>query len=246
MTEVISTQINKSICIKCGELKSIVTFRKGICGNCRLKIRIENSPLIDCECGHPDCHEKVHSIGSHKGMKRLTPRHRFLTEKFKKQYNKIRGEKNVRWKGGWYKDEDGYYHIRKPDHPNNVNGYVLNHRLIYEHYLKIIFDEDIYIPQEYHIHHIIPIDEGGTDALINLTPMTISEHFSHHRKKDHSKTRCSDPECLHPDRTQIDKREGRFGNPRWFNDGNGGYWCTTCYRRNSNRKKRNSLKSMDL
>jgi hypothetical protein len=246
MTEVISATLNKSICIKCGGLKSNNGIRKGICGNCRLKIRIENSPMIDCECGHPDCKEKVHSIGSHKGIKRLAPRHRFLTEKFRKQYDMIRGEKHVRWKGGWYKDEDGYYHIYKPDHPYNVNKYVMNHRLIYEHYLKILFDEDIYIPRGIDVHHIIPIDEGGTDTLINLTPMTKSAHMSHHRKKDHTYTRCSDPKCKHPDRTEVDRRPERHGLPKWYSDGNGGYWCKTCYERNMNRKRRNSLKNRDL
>lgn len=238
MTEVISTQINKSICIKCGELKSNNGIRKGICGNCRLWIRIENSPLMDCECGHPDCHEKVHSIGSHKGMKRLAKGHWFQTEKFKKQFDSIRGEKNPRWKGGWFKDQDGYYHVHRPDHPNNINNYVMNHRLIYEHYLKILFDEDIYIPRGIDIHHIIPIDKGGTDVLINLTPMSRAEHISHHRKKDHSDTRCSDPKCKHPDRTEIDKRKGRFGSPKWYNDGNGGFWCKTCYQRNKATPKR--------
>jgi hypothetical protein len=47
-----------------------------------------------------------------------------------------RGENNPAWRGGVYKDKNGYSYIRKPDHPcANYNGYVYAHRLIVEEHL---------------------------------------------------------------------------------------------------------------
>ena len=77
-----------------------------------------------------------------------------------------RGKNHARFKG--YKtDGDGYILVYRPDHPFCINNiYVREHRLVYEHYLKILFDEDIYIPQDIEIHHI---DENiQNNSLINL------------------------------------------------------------------------------
>jgi len=41
------------------------------------------------------------------------------------------GEKNPKWKGGRYIQE-GYYLIMKKDHPNNIKGYIYEHRLVME------------------------------------------------------------------------------------------------------------------
>ena len=77
------------------------------------------------------------------------------------------GNKEGNWKGGKYKHMSGYILIKKPDHPYcNKNGYVYAHRLIYEHYLKIIFDEDVYIPVDWDIDHINHIRDQNN--LINL------------------------------------------------------------------------------
>ena len=45
-------------------------------------------------------------------------------------------EKSNAWKGGRQKTSKGYIKCCKPNHPNNVGGYVLEHRLIMEKHLK--------------------------------------------------------------------------------------------------------------
>ncbi len=45
------------------------------------------------------------------------------------------GEKNHSWKGGKNKLKNGYIKIYKPNHPNNVQKYVLEHRLVMEEYI---------------------------------------------------------------------------------------------------------------
>lgn len=43
-----------------------------------------------------------------------------------------KGEKSPNWKGGRQVTHEGYVKLRLPDHPGNVCGYVLEHRLVME------------------------------------------------------------------------------------------------------------------
>lgn len=84
-------------------------------------------------------------------------------------------------KGDWFIDKKGYEHILNRDHPYADSlGYVSGHRLIYENYLLILHDEQIYIPKNLDIHHIKKVSEGGTNALINLELLTRQEHMRLH------------------------------------------------------------------
>jgi hypothetical protein len=137
-----------------------------------------------------------------------------ILQRYKKGHFYFAGVKNC----GLYKT------IYKPDHPYTMKDkYVLNHRLIYEHYLKILFDEDIYIPPDIEIHHIIPVDEGGTDALINLIPATHKEHAGYHLI-DTSDRICG---ICGSDKTHI-KPNGR---PVWYGNKEKGFKCDICYRK---------------
>lgn len=64
-----------------------------------------------------------------------------LSEEEKKRrianLNKFKGgEKHPGWKGGRVYDEYGYVKAHAPKHPYSVGGYVLEHRLVMEEYLK--------------------------------------------------------------------------------------------------------------
>jgi len=134
------------------------------------------------------------------------------------------GDKNPNWKGGRYKDGRGYWYIKRPNHPfSSKRGYVQEHRLVYEHYLSILFDEDIYIPKIYDIHHIIPVKKGGTNALINLELLSKPEHVSLEHSIDHSKTI-----CLLCGSNETYMRENRNNRVDWYVYKNG-YICSKCY-----------------
>lgn len=140
------------------------------------------------------------------------------------------GENNPQWKGGKPKyDEDGYCRIYKPDHPNrNSENRIFAHRLIYENYLSILFDEDVYIPNKYEIHHIKPIKEGGNNALINLQLVTKSEHQKLHKTKDMSDRFC----LICKSKTYKDKK----GNEHWRKYENG-FLCKKCFYQLNNPNK---------
>jgi hypothetical protein len=129
-------------------------------------------------------------------------------------------------------DRNGYTLYYRPDHPFcNSNNYIQDHRLVYEHYFKILFDEDIYIPKELEIHHI---DKNiQNNSLINLEPITKSSHTKiHNPKKDYFNVVCSICGCtetyIHP----------KTGHEEWFDDEINGWKCKKCYMRKYNKEIR--------
>lgn len=89
-----------------------------------------------------------------------------------------KGKNNPNWKGGRIKHGGGYMLVKKPEHPNaDERGYVLEHRLVMEEYLKC------YLESHLCVHHI----NGARDdnRLENLELMINTEHANkYHRNKD--------------------------------------------------------------
>jgi len=105
----------------------------------------QNNNLKLCECG---CGKEVVN--------------RFVFNHHRKVKDVLKGNKHPNWKGGRYIDK-GYILIWKPDHPtSNKHGYVYEHRLIMEQYLRR------YLNKGEVVHHIIPIKDGGTNSIENL------------------------------------------------------------------------------
>jgi hypothetical protein len=152
-------------CIDCCEYKPHEAFQR--CKNC---YRLYKNPKLNyckCVCGGKCAGEyiKGHNI-----------------------YQLIgKGEEHNRWNGG-KKKHGGYWYTWNPKHPYcDKNGYVATHRLVYEHYLYILFDEHIYIPTEIDIHHIDPVTKDYcNNSISNLLPVTKAEH----RLIDHNLSRC--------------------------------------------------------
>lgn len=127
---------------------------------------------------------------------------------------------------------DGYILLKKSDHPNrNSDNNIQEHRLVYEHYLKILFDKDVYIPKEIEIHHI---NENRQDnSLINLTPLTKEKHNKLHHIKD-----MSDRYCLLCDsnETYIDKNNYQH----WIKYNNE-FICKSCFGKERYRNNKEKL-----
>jgi hypothetical protein len=84
-----------------------------------------------------------------------------------------KGENSPHWKGGIRKRRQ-YISIYAPDHPYSSDGYILEHRLVMEKYIKR------YLESHEHVHHI---DGNPTNNVIsNLKLMTHSQHSTHHNK----------------------------------------------------------------
>lgn len=167
--------------------------------------------LVECACG---CRQIICKYGKNNKLKKYIIGHQSKFRNFK-------GENHPRWKG-YTEDKDGYIYIWKPDHPfANKKRNVFAHRLIYENYLSIIFDEEVFIPKEYEIHHIIPVKESGTNALINLELLTHKEHKEKHRK-DFSNRICILCQTNNPTKRKTNGRpDWRLLNNEWI--------CNKCY-----------------
>jgi hypothetical protein len=88
----------------------------------------------------------------------------------KGQFVSGKPEEAIRWNGGRTRHADGYIYISSPNHPNkDHHGYVFEHRLIVETWLKR------YLTPDEHVHHINGIKDDN--RLENLEVMTNSEHL---------------------------------------------------------------------
>lgn len=141
--------------------------------NIKIFKRLPSFILGFCLCG---CGNEIKIRTSHY-LKRFKNGHN-ASILDQKDIKRRTGQDHPMWKGGVYIDKkDGYLLKMVYNHPYKTkNGQVGVHRLVYEHYLKILFDEDIYIPREIEIDHI----DGNVqnNALVNLRPLTKSQHGS--------------------------------------------------------------------
>ena len=168
-----------------------------------------------CNCGT--------QIGIRKSDGRLR---RFANNHYTRSRDQ-KGSNNVMWKGYAFNHE--YLMTKAYDHPfRNKENYVLTHRLIFEHYLKIMFDEDVYIPRNVDIHH--KNKNRQDNSLINLE----SIYHNDHNKKDHSKTI-----CLLCGSNKTFMKHKKY--PEWRKYENG-FICIRCFQIQKRRERRTDLK----
>lgn len=100
---------------------------------------------------------------------------------------RAKGANNPLWKGGIVPHPDGYLYERAPDHPLASNGYVLQHRLVMERWLRendpespflIKFGEQLYLSPDFVVHHKDEIKNHN--VISNLECLTHAEHRKHH------------------------------------------------------------------
>lgn len=100
------------------------------------------------------------------------------------------GSSNPNWAGGITMHADGYVYERSPDHPFASNGYVLQHRLVMERWLRenepgseflIRLGEQLYLSPEFIVHH--DDEDRANNEIGNLICMTDAEHKKLHEER---------------------------------------------------------------
>jgi hypothetical protein len=122
----------------------------------------------------------------------------------------------------YFKTRNNIIFVYAPNHPNkDVNNHVLKHRLIYEHYLSILMDEEIYLSKYYDVRHLN--GDHSDNRLINLELISHSENRRNHMIKDMSKRFCR---VCGKNKTCRQKNKSYF---LWYGNEKEGWLCNNCY-----------------
>lgn len=87
------------------------------------------------------------------------------------QFAAYKGEGNPKWRGGRYKTAQGHVLVYCPDHPNQVKGMVMEHRLVMEAHIGR------YLTREEVVHHINEIKDDN-----RIENLQLCANASEHRK----------------------------------------------------------------
>lgn len=208
---------NKGNCKACGNWKTIADA-KGYCDRCMRLEKVGDNPLKDCECGDPNCHEKIRTYSLRgKVMKYVLGHH-------------IKGEKNPRYNGYRTPDKDGYIYVRAPNHPfADSRGYIREHRLVLEKKLGR------YLTKDEVAHHINGLKDDNRPENIEL--MVKKQHDG--LKDGKTSVDASDRVCIDCGITNEEYR-GADNSKIWYEnkDKEKTYLCRVCYERRQRARKR--------
>lgn len=124
-----------------------------------------------CECGCGEATTVAVQTSLKRSEYRGYPRHYILGHGFRGK----RGALASRWKGGRIQTDLGYWLVWAPDHPNaNKNGYVLEHRLVWEQHHGQTLNRD------QHVHHID--GDPSNNDIANLQMLPGRQHYALHGK----------------------------------------------------------------
>ena len=188
-------------CLDCKEQKQIFGIER--CRNCYSRYKESLAPEIKCQC-NPDCKTMIPAYDESGNPRKYAYRHQLL------------GDKNPNWNGGRFIGSMGYWLVYKPDHHlADLDGYVLEHRLVYEEYYKCSL-----LPSAI-IHHKNKIKTDNRPE--NLEVWNRKEHQNIHMIKDMSDRKCSN---CNSSQTYVYKKTG-WSN--WYVDPETGGWlCNKC------------------
>jgi hypothetical protein len=100
------------------------------------------------------------------------------------------GENNGMWGGGGTDHADGYRYAYAPHHPYEHTGYVLEHRLVMEEWLRehepdseflVQVGDKLYLNPKCVVHHNDGVRQHN--SIGNLTAMWIGDHISFHNNE---------------------------------------------------------------
>lgn len=167
-----------------GSKNLISTKIKKLCKTCGNEFMVVPSMARSIFCSYP-CYWKdlEKRPGPNLGRK--------FSDEFKKkisnaQKGKRLGQKSSSWRGGRHHRLDGYTLVKVYDHPNSINNYIFEHRLVMEKHLgRLLKNDEV-------VHHI-----NGNRSDNRLENLKLFKNSAEHNK-------------FHYDQMNINKTNGRF------------------------------------
>lgn len=124
------------------------------------------------------------------------------------------------WKGGRHQIGD-YWNLLLPEYFGaDSRGYILEHVYNFQEFNKCCL-----LPWG-QVHHIIPVNKGGSNMPWNLEGVTAKQHQLIHHKKDMSNRRCSKCGSSKTYKEQSTNGTWYF---HWYKDSNNGWLCKKCF-----------------
>lgn len=146
-------------------------------------------------------------------------------KKFCKRYYNV-GENNGNWNGGRSYTSTGYQRILMPTHhASDYNGYVLEHRFVYEQH------HNCCILPWIECHHIDEHPENN--RIENLQLLTKSDHAKVHRGIPINRE-CT--KCGSANTSMHKARNGKYY-PQWYKDPNNIIVCSKCFEKYYRKKR---------
>lgn len=108
-------------------------------------------------------------------------------EYLKALHHRAVGDRNNQWKGGRVDHSDGYRYVLAVDHPYTANGYVLEHRIVMERWLRqnkpdspflIRLGQNLYLKPGCHVHH--KDEDRRNNRIENLECLEAADHRKIH------------------------------------------------------------------
>ena len=197
---------------------------KYFCFNC-----YDQNWLIECGDG---CGGILFRYSKYHKLKKFLKNH---DKKFRDNSKYPKYDKHWNWKGGRYKNSDGYWELFLPDYfSSSKAGRVREHIYFYQEYYKVC------VLKWAVVHHVDHNKENNMPW--NLEGIMRSKHNTLHKKGKERRKRqtgnefCSDPNCKNPTKTNF--RRNCF---EWYKDGKGGHLCNRCYGKKLNNRKKFTL-----
>ena len=182
----------KKVCVVCNKPFEVYPSRTDAqcCSNeCANIIRAENikrRTMVECE----QCGQEFEETNSHADRRRFCSSEcRSQSDIYRKERSdRVVGELNPMWNGGFSRHNDGYIYKHVNNHPfAGKNNYVFEHRLVIEEKMRVeapnhqfminVFGIP-YLRPEIEVHHI-DMNRGNNDES-NLLAVTNSTHKNIH------------------------------------------------------------------
>jgi hypothetical protein len=189
-------------CVVCGVKFSVPPVRANSATSCSNKCAVivraksrERKASVTCKgCGNVFLVPRSHKERS----RYCSPDCRYHGDIAKQEMSdRVSGNKNPMWRGGAATHSAGYLLDSAPHHPFAVGGYVFQHRLVVEEWLREVDPEssflvkignNLYLAPHAHVHHIdrdvtnnvkenLVVCDNGTHRRIHTNTIREDAHF---------------------------------------------------------------------